>query len=169
MKTFRLMALLHGVYAAMLGWEAWRVGVTFDEPSHLTRAYTYWLGQDVLFPPDTTPLPWIVNGWAPRLLGLPLRRDTEGWKHQSSFEIGQEILEALDARSKRRIIFWTRLTILIFPLLTVWLVWHWGRQIFTETTALLLAVCAALEPTLMGHGALLKSDVAAAFGCLLFF
>ena len=57
---FSLSCLL-ALYALALAGQAWRVGVTFDEPSALLRAYTYWQGRDVLFPPDTTPLAWMVS------------------------------------------------------------------------------------------------------------
>ncbi len=163
------IATLLACQALLLGWEAWRIGVTFDEPSHLAAGYMYWRGQDVLFPSDTPPLMRIVSGWAPRLLHAPLRQDTPAWRSQSSFDIGGQMMEALGARGKHRLIFLARLCFLPFALLTVWLVWHWGRQLFGETVAIVLAGCAVLEPTLLGHGPLVKSDVPAAFGCLLFF
>jgi hypothetical protein len=47
-------------------------------------------------------------------------------------------------------------------------VWTWARQLWNVTIALTLAACTALEPTILGHGALIKSDAAAAFGALLF-
>ncbi|HYM13046.1 MAG TPA: glycosyltransferase family 39 protein [Bryobacterales bacterium] len=164
----RGMALLLALYVLLLGWEAWRLGVTFDEPSHLAAGYMYWRGQDVLSPSDTPPLMRIVSGWVPRALHAPLRQDTFGWRIQGSFDIGREILEASGAEQKHRLIFLMRLCFLIFPATIVWLVWSWGRELFGERIALLLAACTALEPTLLGHGPLVKSDVAAACGCLLF-
>jgi hypothetical protein len=61
-----------------------------------------------------------------------------------------------------------RLPIVIFPLGIVLLVWTWARELWEDAIALTLAACAAPEPTILGHGALIKSDVAAAFGALLF-
>jgi hypothetical protein len=169
MQKSRLIWLLLAAYALLLGCEAWRVGVTFDEPSHLAAAYMYWRGRDVLLPSDSPPLMRIISGWAPRLMRAPLREDTRAWQTQSSYEIGGEMLEALGAAAKRRLLFRSRLCFLVFPLLLVWLLWHWGRQLFSERTALVIVLCAILEPTLLGHGSLIKSDVAAAFGYLLFF
>lgn len=165
--TKTLVAILLSCYAAVLSSQAWRIGVTFDEPSHLAAGYMYWLGQDVLHPSDTPPLMRILSGWIPHVMGVAVKRDT--WTRETSFDIGSHMLQALDAPRARRFIFLSRLPFLIFPLLTVWLVWHWAGQLFGEGTALVLAVAAMLEPTLAGHGPLVKSDVAAAFGCLLFF
>jgi hypothetical protein len=160
------IAGLLALYAVALAWQAWHVGITFDEPSHLVRAYTYWQGQDVLPPPDTTPLVWMVGGWVPHALKAPVAQQP-GWKTRSSWDLAQQMLEPMPAAEARRLFYLTRLTSLVFPLATVWLVWHWARQLFSERTALAVAACAVLEPTLMGHGSLLKSDAAATFGCLL--
>lgn len=160
--------LLLVLYAAALAWQAWRVGITFDEPHHLVDGYMYWLRQDTLYPSDTPPLTRITSGWIPRLLKTPLRKDTEGWKRQGSFDIGGDLMNSLDAAAKRRLFFLTRLTFLIYPLALVWLVWQWSRELFCEPVALALAACAALEPTILAHGHLIKSDVAAATGAVLF-
>jgi hypothetical protein len=159
-----LIVLLLLGYAAALGWEAWRVGVTADEPSHLAAGYAWWAGRDVLYPSDTPPLTRIVGGWVPRVLGAR----PGAWEGRDAYNIGYGMLEAAGARGSQRLKFWCRLPFLMFPLLTVFLVWHWGRRIFRESTALALAGCAALEPTLLGHGALINSDAAATCGCLLF-
>ncbi len=156
------------LYAVALGWQAWRVGITFDEPSHLAAGAMYWQRQDTLHPSDTPPLMRLISGWAPHALGIPLPVDSEAWKTQSSFEIGPEILRRLDRPRARELFYVARLTLLVFPLLTVWLVWHWARLLFGHGIALILAAGAAMEPTSLAHGSLLKSDAAAAFGCLLF-
>src|SRR6185503_16182596 len=109
------------LYAAALGWQAWRIGITFDEPHHLVDGYMYWLRQDVLFPADTPPLTRITSGWVPRAMNIPLRKDTEGWRRQGSFDIGGDLIRGLPAATVRRLFFLTRLTFLIYPLALVWL------------------------------------------------
>jgi hypothetical protein len=161
------IGLLLAVYAGALGWQAWRVGITFDEPHHLVDGYMYWQRQDALFPADTPPLTRITSGWVARVMAIPLRKDTEGWQRQGSFDIGGELIRGLDGPTVRRLFFLTRLTFLIYPLALVWLVWRWGREMFGPTVALVLAACTALEPTILAHGPLIKSDVAAAFGAVL--
>jgi hypothetical protein len=154
------------LYAGLLALQAWRLGVTVDEPSHLVRAHSYWLGITDVFPPDT-PLSYLVSGWVPALLRSPLKFDTNAGRRKAGFEMGSETLGAMTGPEAKRIVFFARLPYLVFPILTVWLLWRWARELFSETTALVVAVGAALEPTFFGHASLMKSDVAGAFGCVL--
>src|SRR4029077_669940 len=81
--------------------------------------------------------------------------------------MGRQIPPRPDIRP-RRLLFFTRLPFLVFPLLIVFLLWHWGRQLFGEPAGLFLAACGALEPTILGHGVLINSAVPAACAALWF-
>jgi hypothetical protein len=153
--------------AFALVYQCRRLGLTVDETSHFAAAYMYWLGEDVLEPADAPPLTRAICGWVPRLLRAPSPRDAAGWQDRDAYRIGAEILDRPNIRA-RRLLFYTRLPFLIFPLLIVSLLWHWGRQLFGETTAVCLAAFGALEPTILGHGVLINSDVPSAFGALWF-
>jgi hypothetical protein len=160
--------LVLGLAAGLLAYQAWHLGLTADEPSHLAAAQQYWLGNDVLEPSDTPPLMRIVSGWIPVLLRAPVNHGTNAWATRDAYGIGAETLDSLHAAGARRLLFLMRLPFSIFPLGIVLLVWMWARELWGEWIALVLAACAVLEPTILGHGALIKSDVAAAFGALLF-
>jgi hypothetical protein len=150
-----------------LAYEAHHTGLTVDEPSHFAAGCMYWLGEDDLNPADTPPLTRIVCGWVPRVLGAPDPRKSKHWASRDAYLIGHEILSDTGEQG-RRLLFLSRLPFLIFPLGIVFLLWYWGRQLFSWRTALILACCGALEPTILGHGALVKSDVPAAFSALFF-
>jgi hypothetical protein len=167
MRRYGGIGLLMVCYAAALVYQTRRTGLTVDETSHFAAAYMYWLGEDVLSPADAPPLTRAICGWVPRVLGAPQPRDTNGWKLRDAYLMGAEILDRPNIRA-RRLLFYTRLPFLAFPLLIVWLLWHWGRQLFGDWIGLYLAVACALEPTIMGHGVLINSDVPAAFGALWF-
>jgi len=167
MRRYSGIGLLIVGSALALVYQTRHLGLTVDETSHFAAAYTYWLGEDVLQPPDAPPLTRAICGWVPRLLGAPPPRDTGGWKERDAYMAGAEILDRPNIRA-RRLLFYTRLPFLIFPLLIVFLLWHWGRQLFGEPVGLCLAACGALEPTIQGHGVLINSDVPAAFGALWF-
>ena len=157
-----MIALLLALDAGLLVWEAWRLGFTYDEPSHMAAGYMYWTGNDVLYPSDTPPLTRMLTGWASRLVAKP-----PGRRFENAYGMGSAMLEG-DRAYIQRVIFRSRLPFVMFPLGLVFVVWHWGRRLFREGTALALAACAAFEPTILGHGALIKSDVPAAFACALF-
>ncbi len=165
MRRYVAIGLLLVGCAAALLYQTRRLGLTIDETSHFAAAYAYWQGEDILEPPDAPPLTRAICGWVPRLLKAPQLRDTNGWKERDAYLIGAEILDHPNIRA-RRLLFYTRLPFLLLPLLIVFLLWYWGRQLFGESVAILLAVCGALEPTIAGHGVLINSDVPAAFGAL---
>jgi len=167
MRRYGGIGILLVCGAAALVYESRRTGLTVDETAHFATAYTWWLGEDVLQPADAPPLTRMICGWVPRLLHAPSPHDTAGWKDRDAYVIGAEILDRTDIRA-RRLLFYTRLPFLAFPLLIVWLLWLWGRQLFGEAIGLYLAVCGVLEPTMAGHGVLIDSDVPAAFGALWF-
>ena len=157
------LALLLSLGAGALAYEAWHLGLTADEPSHLAASYAWWQGSDVLRPSDTPPLMRIVSGWVPRVMRIPFRRDTG-----NAYDIGSSIVSGLGAVRAQRFIFAMRLPFIAFPLLIAFLLWRWGGELFGERIGLALAACGILEPTILGHGALIKSDVPAAFGALWF-
>ncbi len=152
---------------AALLYQAKHSGLTVDEPSHFAAAYAYWLGEDILIPADTPPLSRMIGGWVPRVMGAADPRQSKYWASRDAYPIGYGILGNVEKRG-RRLLFFSRLPFLLFPLGIVFVVWHWGRQLYGELTALLIAVCVALEPTVSGHGALINSDVPSAFSALLF-
>ncbi len=165
----RLLAF--GILAALWGalaYQAWDSGVTVDEPSHLLSAYLYWRGQDKLQPRDLPPLIKIVGGWVPALTGLPVPYDHPLWADQHEWTISLVMMERLKAEQIRRLFFLARLPLLIFPLLTAFLLWRWAAELFGPWTAVLLTLAFALEPTALAHGSLFKNDLAAAFGYLFF-
>uniref|UniRef100_Q02BR9 Glycosyltransferase RgtA/B/C/D-like domain-containing protein n=1 Tax=Solibacter usitatus (strain Ellin6076) TaxID=234267 RepID=Q02BR9_SOLUE len=166
-RRYSAIALLLGACAIALIYQSRRLGLTVDETSHFAASYMYWLGDDALDPADAPPLTRALCGWVPRLLHAPSPLDTNGRKDRDAYLIGAEILDRPNIRA-RRLLFYSRLPFLVFPLLTVFLLWHWGRQLFGEPVALCVAACGALEPTILGHGVLINSDTPAAFGALWF-
>lgn len=165
-RAFLLTLLV--LLAAALAYEAAYYSTTADEPSHLAAGYMYWRGEDHLYPSDTPPLTRMISGWIPRALGVPLPLAAGPVSGQNAYEIGRKISDSLPSRDLRRLYFLTRAPFLLFPLGITGLVWLWARQLWGVAPATLAAVMAAVEPTLLGHGALIKSDVPAAFSALLF-
>jgi len=167
MRSYARIGLLLSLCALALVLQARHLGLAVDETSHFAAAYSYWLGADVLEPADAPPLTRAICGWVPRLLGAPRPNTTRAWADRDAYLIGAEILDRTDIRA-RRLLVYTRLPFLIFPLSIVFLLWHWGRRLFGETIGLCLAFCGAVEPSLIGHGVLIGSDVPAAFAALWF-
>jgi len=148
---------------------AWKTGVTVDEPSHLVSAYLYWQGEDQLSPGDMPPLIKIVAGWVPHLAGMELPpREHPSWRAKNEWLVALEMMQRMAGEDIERIFFWSRAPLLLFPALSMGLVWWWGRQLFSPRVGVLLALLGSLSPNILGHGCLFKNDLAAAFGYLFF-
>jgi len=119
-RRYGAVAFLLICCAVALIFQARRTGLTVDETAHFAAAYSYWLGEDVLQPADAPPLTRIWCGWIPRLLHAPRPQETRGWQDRDAYLIGAEILDRTDIRA-RRLLFYTRLLFLVFPLLIVFL------------------------------------------------
>lgn len=155
--------------AALLIEEAWNTGVTVDEPGHLVSSRLYWQHADRLRPQDMPPLIKLVAGWAPLRMNLPLPADLgKPGEDRREWEVSLTMMERLDPHKIQRVFFFSRLPLIVFPLLSTALIWWWGRQLFPPPVAIALACAFALEPTALAHGALFKNDHAALFTHLLF-
>lgn len=150
---------------ATLSWQAWVLGLTFDEPWHLYASAKYWQGQDNTRPATVAPVAHLISGWVPGALGVEVR-DAPGDQAVWAGDGAIETFFTLSREEVRRVFFWARAPFFIFPLLITALAWWWGRLLFGAPIAAFLAAAAALEPNLLAHGALVNSDVAAAFGLL---
>jgi hypothetical protein len=172
LARWELSAVL-GLLLAMAGAltvQAWKLGITVDEPSHLLSSHLYWHGADRLQPRDMPPLIKIVCGWVPGFFPIHLDFDITKIKdvRRSEWDLALAMVERTNSSSLHPMFFFTRLPLLIFPLLTALLVWQWGRSLWGPAAGLALAFLYALEPTALGHGALVKNDIAATFTYLLF-
>jgi hypothetical protein len=157
-------------YLALLIHLASRTGVTIDEPSHLLSAVLYWSGEDTLEPRDMPPLIKIVGGWAAEWYGAPLPGASHhAWKSNHEWVVGNAMMDNLNhSRDVKRLFFFSRLPLLVFPVATALLIWWWARGLFTPLVGLAAALLFMVEPTALGHASLFKNDHAATFGYLLF-
>ncbi len=160
--------ILAGLLIALVA-QARRVGITVDEPIHLLSSYLYWRGAEPLQPSDMPPLIKIIGGWVPRLLGLPVPSDLgKVGDDRGEWLSAVIMMDRMSGRKAETVFFYSRLTLLVFPLLTALLIWRWGRQLFGPPAGVLAALAYALEPTVLAHSSLYKNDLAATFTYLLF-
>lgn len=162
-------AAVAALFAAALVRMAAETGVTVDEPSHLLSAALYWEGRDTLDPGDMPPLIKIVGGWVPARAGLRMPdRNHQVWTTHHEWPVSLQMMSELNGPEIQRIFFWSRLPLLLFPVGCVLLLWWWGRQLLSPWAGLAAAAVFALLPSVLGHGALFKNDLAASFGYLFF-
>ncbi|MBK9168891.1 MAG: hypothetical protein IPM24_15670 [Bryobacterales bacterium] len=161
-----LAAILVFMLAA-LTWQAWRLGVTVDEPSHMLSAALYWQGRDVLLPRDMPPVIKIAGGWVVNRFPLNVE-DAKVTAQGHEWALSRGLIMDSPPPVVQRLVFYSRLPFLIFPVLIVWLLWRWGRSLWGPAAALAIAALFVLEPTALGHGAFFKNDLAATSGYFVF-
>lgn len=164
-----ILALVLLLFGATLISLAGKVGVTVDEPAHLLSARLYWEGRDILRPGDMPPLLKITCGWVPLLLGAPLPRQSHpSWRTRDEWGLALAMMGLMDGPTIWKQFFVARLAMLVFPLGCCLLLWWWARQLFSPSAGLAVAAVFCLTPTVLAHGVLVKNDLAATFGYLLF-
>lgn len=135
---------------------------TTDEIAHLTAGYSYWIKNDYRLHPENGNLP---QRWAALpLLTLSLEfpsTDSDEWSvsnvwmmgHQFFFELGNEI----------EFMLWEgRAMIALLSVMLGIVVFLWGKRLFGVAGGLVSLTLYTFSPTILAHGRLVTSDLAAA-------
>ncbi len=136
---------------------------TFDEPAHLTAGYSYWLTNDFRLDPENGNL---SQRWAalPLLLSRPKFIPTadRGWQRADEGRTGHQFFYEVGNDSDR-ILRQGRMMMSIFGAALCFLIYRCSREFLGAIGALFSESLAAFDPTMLAHGALVTSDIAAAF------
>ena len=149
---------------------AWRETVTNDELVHIPAGYHYIAAGDFSLNPEHPPL---VKMWAclpllivrPKVYQLAERGNEDFAKFtvDASLEFWQ-----MNQRRYHAIVFWSRVPVVLLTLALGVLIFVYGRQLFGTRAAMLSLAMFTLEPTMLAHGWIVHTDIAAALGYLLF-
>ncbi|HXM35406.1 MAG TPA: glycosyltransferase family 39 protein, partial [Pyrinomonadaceae bacterium] len=166
-----LSCLLLLVMGGNLLSSAWHETLTNDEVVHIPSGYHYLVAGDFRLNPEHPPL---VKMWAclpllvirPRVYEPPDGSDQkfERYTVLASIEFWQKNQPRFQAIS-----FWSRVPMVLLTLALGVLIFVSGREVFGARAAVLAVALFSLEPTMLAHGWIVQTDVAAAFGYLLFF
>jgi hypothetical protein len=135
---------------------------TFDEISHLTAGYSYWLTGDFRLHPENGMFPqrW---GALPLLLGsyqFP-SLDQLAWWESDEYAVGYHFFydegNDLDA-----MLLSGRAMMALLSVALGSLVYGWSRQLFGPAGGISSLALYAFSPTMLAHGPLITSDLAAA-------
>ena len=135
---------------------------TFDEIAHLTAGYSYWTYNDYRLQPEN-------GNWSQRAGGLAAavggarfpERDNPAWRGSDVYAVGDRFFFK-SGNDLEGMLFRARATIALLAVLTGALVFAWSWRLNGAagawTSLLLFASC----PTMLAHGAMVTSDMAAA-------
>jgi len=150
----------------------WLKSITVDEIVMIPAAYYHLAAGNCQLVHEHPPLVKILAG-LPLLFVQPHETDPAAmgrapdsplgkWTYSERFwDDNPELFESLS--------FWARLPMIGLAALTGLLLYAYARELFGATAAALAVALYALEPTVVAHGRVVQTDVAASFGYLLVF
>jgi hypothetical protein len=162
MRTREVVALAAGValYAGLAVDSMRRSSATYDEPAHLSAAWSHLARHDYRLSPDHPPL--VQSLAAVPLLFMDVKMDTsdEAWKEHAIWRFARHWLYIWNDAG--RLLFWGRLAIVLVGAGLVAAIFLWARARFGPAPALVALFLAALSPDLLAHGQLVTTDMGAA-------
>ncbi len=159
-----LVACALVAYAALAITGAKQKSNAFDEIAHLTAGYSYWTLGDYRLQPEN-------GNWPQRLVALPavLRGatfaslETDAWRGSDVWTVGDEFFFDRGNDIDRLLLEGRALVTLLGMGLGA-LVFVWAKRLTGTGGAWLALLLFVASPTMLAHGALTTSDMAAALG-----
>ena len=148
------MSILHAALAVTATIEK---SPTFDEPTHLTAGYSYWLRND--FRMDSESGNWPAR-WAalPLLISRPNLPESSSWKEVSIGRASQQFFYR-SGNDPERMLLQARVMMSILSAALCMSIFLIAQRLFGPIGGLLSETLAVFDPNLLAHGALVGSDV----------
>ena len=150
----------------------WRKSITVDEIVMIPAAYYHLAAGNCQLVHEHPPLVKILAG-VPLLFIQPGETDPAKFGRAPDSPVGKWLYSERfwddNPQLFESISFWARLPMIGLAVLTGVLLFAYARDLFGATAAVLAVALFVLEPTVLAHGRVVQTDVAASFGYLLTF
>ena len=153
-----LLAMLHAALAITAAMEK---SPTFDEPTHLTAGYSYWLKNDYRLDPEN-------GNWPARWAALPLLWSRPAFPENAAWNQGDvgrvsEVFLYRRGNDSDRVVLQGRSMMAVLGASLCLLIFFCSNRLFGPLGGLISELLAVFDPNLLAHSALVTSDVTAAF------
>jgi hypothetical protein len=153
-----LLAALHAALAITATIEK---SPTFDEPTHLTAGYSYWLNNDYRLDPEN-------GNWPARWATLPLLWSHPAFPENAAWDRGDvgRVSENFLYRSGNDsdvVLLQGRSMMAIVGAGLCLLIFFCSARLFGAVGGLISELLAVFDPNLLGHSALITADITSAF------
>ncbi|MCX6738103.1 MAG: glycosyltransferase family 39 protein [Candidatus Parcubacteria bacterium] len=168
-KTTNIIAiLLLGACFLMAFLSSRNMSLTMDEKAHIPAGYSYLAFGDYRLNPEHPPLAKDLAALPLLFLDLKFPLQDKSWTQDRNgqWDAGYQFIFN-SGNNPDQIIFWARLPMMILLVFMGWFVFFWVRKLAGNKAALMTLVLFSFCPTLLAHGRLVTTDVAAAFGFLI--
>ncbi|HEY0170896.1 MAG TPA: glycosyltransferase family 39 protein, partial [Pyrinomonadaceae bacterium] len=150
----------------------WQKSITVDEVVMIPAAYYHLAAANCQLVHEHPPLVKILAGF-PLLFLQPDENDPAKFGHAPDSPAGKwtycERFWEDNPALFESISFWARVPMIALSVLTGVLLFAFARELFGDVAAVLAVALYSFEPTLLAHGRVVQTDVAASFGYLLVF
>ncbi len=164
---FGILLLMGSNLLSVIG----RKTITNDEIVHIPSGYHYLVGGDFRLNPEH---PSLIKMWA--CLPLLIIQPTPGpfarrpGQDYAAFTVNTSIdFWKANRQSFERLIFWSRVPMILLTLVLGVVIFLVGRELFGSRAGVLAVALFSLEPTMLAHGRVVHTDIAAALAYLIFF
>lgn len=151
---------LFGAFASQLVFHAVRASVTVDEPPHILAGYRHLQCGDYGVNPEHPPMAKMLAAAPLQFRAMnqpPWACGSQMTSKPDSFTYGGRFLVENDVDS---VVIPTRLSISLLSLFLAAMVFLAAREMFGRAEALVALALLAFEPTLIGHGSVVTTDMA---------
>ncbi len=160
---FFAVLLLAG-FALMAATVSPRIGVTFDEPAHLTAGRAYWSENDYRLHPENGLLPQRLAALPAVLQRIPFPGlDNAAGRSGDVWGVGREYFFG-SGSDPVGMLAGGRAMMVVLGVALLFLVWRWAHSLWGPGGGLLALAGAAFCPHLLAHSGLATSDIAASLG-----
>ncbi len=158
-------AILTIMFFLMLG-SVWNDSATMDELAHVPAGFGYVTQLDYRLNPEHPPLLKALAAFSAQIFVKPnFPTDTPYWKDDINGQWAQGAKFLYESGNDAdKIIFWSRLPLILLALFFGWLLFWWTKKRFGNTTALLTLILFAFSPTVLTHARYVTTDLGAALG-----
>ncbi|MEK7099195.1 MAG: glycosyltransferase family 39 protein [Patescibacteria group bacterium] len=159
------VALVVIMLVLMVG-SAWNDAATVDELAHIPSGFGYITQLDYRLNPEHPPLIKAISAASAELAVRPyFPTQTAHWREEvnSQWSQGGAFLYGFE-NDADRIIFWSRLPLILLTVFFAWLFYAWTQKRFGKTVGLMTLTLTAFSPTLLAHGRLVTTDMGATLG-----
>lgn len=155
-----------GIMLILMIASAWNDSAIMDELAHIPAGFGYVKHLDFRLNPEHPPLIKAVSALFAEVAVRPhFPTDTSAWQDDVNGQWGQGTVFLYESGNDAdRIIFWSRVPVMLLAILFGWVFFVWTRGRFGERASILALVFFAFSPTVLAHARFVTTDMGAAFG-----
>ena len=136
---------------------------TFDEVGHIAAGYSFLEFNDYRLYDVDPPLMRQIAAFPLLFMDLNFPLHSEGWKEKKEIDVGYDFFYKMNDHKADRILFWSRLPIILVSLLFGLLLFKFANDLWNVKTGLFAFFLYSFEPNILANARLATTDMGLAF------